>query len=513
MRFLLFVFAISSFCFEAFSQKELDFTIYDTIICKDITNNYDIKAKVYDFKDEISQFYIDSSSNTSTILLRDLNKNEKKKTSKGNILLFDFEKNHILWNKTYDFNSESVFQIDSLLLFFSNDSTELLDIHSGKAKWKLPRSFHYIISQKKIGFAYENNDNPKSVEAICLKTGDTLWKKELNKDIAWQELQKVNDSIYIINANGFYALNINNGSELNIKEKTDDKDYTGVVVKTAFGMVLSIILDSYELESYEPSVVDNICSNVLFDSSCFFFASIKSLSKIVNDTITLWKVDLSKKEISHSNLFKRDSVLYMVNYGYAMKEGRKIAYGKPFLRAYNESTGDLIYSVMLEGESVLEYKIRKDRIVFLFDNGISQYSLIDGVFISNRKFDTKKYGNIISFIGDNVYCKQGYTYQPLVKKDKNNYCIYFSTGYLKLLNSRFETIDEKSYEDFSFLDVEYNGFKLLSNDTLRVLINSNGVPILNLPNFFNASFSRGKIYGSNENRLLEIDFMQFGLKP
>ena len=163
---------------------------------------------------------------------------------------------------------------------------------------------------------------------------------------------------------------------------------------------------------------------------------------------------------------------------------------------------------MLEGESVLDYKIKKDRIIFLYDNGISQYSLIDGEFISNRKFDTKNYGNITSFVDSNVYYNNNSIYQPLIKEEKNNYCITFSTGYIQLLNSRFETIEEKPYEELYFLDSKHNEFEILTQDTLTILINKEGTPVLHLPNFYYAIISQGKLYGKNENSLLEIDLNQ-----
>ncbi len=510
MRVLFFAFLIFSFAQQSFSQKDSKILTSDTILTKDLITNSDVKAKVYTFEDRVYNFYIDSTSNTTTISLRKLSKNKKEYKSEGNIFVFDFDKNEILWNKEISYDHHNFVQFDSLLVYSENSKIELWNIRNGKELWNSERNLYYTIPKKKIALTYPNTQNSEKLEALDLATGNSLWKREIENKSGWEDIQSVNDSIYLIYANGFHAVNINDGKGIDFKATTDDKDYTGVIIVSAANIALGILTDSYNIPDAEPSVVDNIRSNALIDSSAIFFASRNKLSKIDNETKTLWEVDLPKKEISHSNLFKKDSVLYMVNYGYAQKEGKKIAYGKPYLKAYNESNGNLIYSVILEGESVLEYKISKDRIIFLFDNGISQYSLIDGGFISNRKFDTKNYGNITSFVDSNIYYNNNSFYQPLVKKGKNNYYVNFSTGYIQLLNSRFETIEEKPYEELYFLDSKHNEFEILTQDTLTILINKDGVPVLNLSNFYYATISKGKLYGKRENNLLEIDLNQIG---
>ncbi|NCC18058.1 MAG: hypothetical protein EOM29_03890 [Bacteroidia bacterium] len=508
MRVLLIAFLTLIFTQQSFSQKEAINLTSDTILTKNLITNTDIKAKVYTFEDRVYNFYIDSSSNTTTISLRKLAKNKKEYKSEGNILVFDFDKNEILWNKTISYDNHNFYQLDSLLVYYANNDIELWNIRNGKELWHSDKNLYYSIPKKKIALTYPNSQNSKKLEAIDISTGNSLWKREIENENGWEDIQSVNDSLYLIYSNGFHTLNINDGKGIDFKATTDDKDYTGVIIVSAASIALAILIDSYEIPDVEPSVVNNIRSNVLIDSSAIFFASRKKLSKIDNETKTLWEVELAKKDISHSNLFKKDSVLYMVNYGYAKKEGKKIEYGKPYLKAYNESNGNLIYSLMLEGESVLDYKIKKDRIIFLYDNGISQYSLIDGEFISNRKFDTKNYGNITSFVDSNVYYNNNSIYQPLIKEEKNNYCITFSTGYIQLLNSRFETIEEKPYEELYFLDSKYNEFEILTQDTLTILINKEGTPVLHLPNFYYAIISQGKLYGKNENSLLEIDLNQ-----
>ena len=512
MRVLLFAIITLIFAQQSFSQKELNLSTYDTILSRNLITNSDVKAKVYAFEDRISVFRVDSITNTSTITLRNLTKNKKRLKNKGKILTLDFENNKILWNKRFLFNYDNVYIFDSLLIYYEQNNIELWSIRNGKKVWDEKLNLHYLIPSKKIALAYYNAQAPKYLQAIDLTNGNTLWERKLNKDNGWEEVQSLNDSIYLIYSNGLHTLNINDGSGLSVDAKTDDKDYTGTVVASAAGLALGILTGTYYIPISGPSVVDNIRSNALIDSSYIFFASRNNLSKMIGDSLTLWEVEMQKKDISHSSLFKKDSILYMINYGYAKNNGRKIAYGKPFLKAYSANTGNLIYSIMPEGESILEYKINGDKIIFLYDNGISQYSLIDGSFVSNRKFDTKSFGNITAFVGDNIYYNNSSIYQPFVSEDKTNYCIFFSTGYVKLLNSRFETIEEKDYNKLFFLDSKYGGYGLLSSDTTTLLINSEGEAILRLTNFSNASFSKGKLYGINDNKLLEIDLSQLGIR-
>lgn len=507
MRFILFVFLILNFAYQSYSQN---IAKSDTILTKDLITNSDIKAKVYNFENWIYKLYIDSTSNTSTFVLRELSKDKKEYKSEGNISVLDLDKEEILWDKKISKNNDfdNFYQLDSLLVYSDNDKFELLNIQNGNQLWHTDRYLYYIIPKKKIALTYPATNKTSKLEAFDLTSGYSLWKREFNNEKGWEDIKSVNDSIYLIYANGFHTLNINNGKGIDIYAKTEKENYTGVVVTSAASLALGLLTGYFYIPTNGPSVVDNIRSNALIDSSAIYFASRKNLSKISNDKITLWKVDLPNKHTSYSNLFIRDSILYMVNYGYANKYGKKIAYGKPFFNAYNSYTGNLIYSVKLEGKSVLEYKIKQDRIIFLSSDGISQYSLADGSFISNRKFDPERYGNISSFVDNKVYYNNNSIYQPLIKEDKNNYCIYFSNGNAHLLNSRFETIDEKTYNEQYFLNSKYNEFEILTQDTLTILINKEGKPILNLPNFYNATISEGKLYGKNGNKFLEIDLNQ-----
>jgi hypothetical protein len=74
MRFLLIAFLTLIFAQQSFSQKEAKNLTSDTILTKNLITNTDVKAKVYSFEDRVYNFYIDSTSNTTTISLRKLAK-------------------------------------------------------------------------------------------------------------------------------------------------------------------------------------------------------------------------------------------------------------------------------------------------------------------------------------------------------------------------------------------------------------------------------------------------------
>lgn len=65
------------------------------------------------------------------------------------------------------------------------------------------------------------------LQGINLSDGKVLWKKEVNRELGWNEYFMLNDSTILISACGLNIFNINSGKGWQYKAQTGDLNYKG----------------------------------------------------------------------------------------------------------------------------------------------------------------------------------------------------------------------------------------------------------------------------------------------
>jgi hypothetical protein len=508
------IFSVFCFCccsILSFCQQNKVIPKETLIGTNNITKN-EIKAKEFLFTKRVHDFYIDSINNYAIIQFRNTAKDNKSIDNKGSVMLFDLNDSSIKWENKFDFSDGNLYFNDSLIINYTSNKIYLWGLSSGENIWETDNSLYYLLKDKKIALAYNSSwkTNSKKLEGIDIESGKKVWERKISRDDGWDNIYSLNDSIIIIYSNGFHTLNVNDGKGIDFVSKTNYKNYTYLILTNTLGITLGILTGVFTYTYGEPIVTSDIQSKILIDSSYLFYASKHNLYKLNQDGTIVWNKKLNNKKISHSTLFKKDSIVYMINNGYAIKNGVKVNFGTPSLTAYNTYSGNQIfYSPFIEkkkkDDMILDYKVEKDEIVFLFKKSIARYSLIDGTFISDRNFNIKEYGDMVSFIEDNIYHKDNLYYSKITRTYPKNYNIYTNFGVALSLNEKFETQALLEYKDLYFLSSRTKDYEILTNDSIISIINNNGKTITELTLLKDVVIIRDKLFGKKGNSLFMFD--------
>lgn len=479
-------------------------------------NKEDIVGREYTFVAGVEKFFIDSLRNYAIIQVR--NRTEDGKTLKrdGYFLVLDLSSDSILWEKSFDYPTDNLYLYDSTLLYYTQNTINFISTKTGQTLLSLDKSLYYIEPEKKIALVYKTNLSKGSniVEAIDISSGKKLWERDIERENGWDNIYRINDSILVIYSDAIYLVNINNGKGMEFKAKTVDRKYGKTILTGTLSLTLAILTGSYDIDIEEPVEINYLQSDVFYDSSYYFYASKDKLYKLDRAGGIIWNHKFRKKKISYSTLFQKDSILYMINNGYAFKDGEVIDYGIPFLAAFNQSTGEPIYYKVFnkkdgDKKNILDYKLEGKDIILVFNNSIGRYSLANGDTYLERNFINKDYGGLNQIIKDDIYLRNTGYFNKIADKYPSNYNIYTGNGYILSLNRRFQEEKIISNQDI------YSSFsKLLSNNLISnyrdiSIIGKDNRIILELPYLDDAILVGNKLFARANNNFIAIEIPQF----
>jgi hypothetical protein len=154
--------------------------------------------------------------------------------------------------------------------------------------------------------------------------------------LGWNNVYLYNDSLVLISVNGLNGINLATGNSWKYEAKTTRQDIGKLVAKNAAGILLGAFT-GIALYQTAPDVATDMVSNILIDpSGDIVLASRDKISRMGSTGTIVWSTPLPEKITSKSSLFLIDSVIYMINRGYAQYNGNFSMIGDPY---FAHSTG------------------------------------------------------------------------------------------------------------------------------------------------------------------------------
>ena len=339
------------------------------IIGRNHLTNHDIQAKEYIFQDRIYNLFIDSTSNMLTIQLRGTSKNGKWMNNTGDLILYDLQQSREKWRKQISYFQGGIEQHDNLIIESKVNRSYCLNIENGAELWELKNSIYYVDPILNIGIGYRNTMVEKylnTAEGIDLKTGNWLWNRYLFRDYGWNDVFHLSDSVIVVVAAGLHSLNLKNGKGWDHNMATGKRD----------------------------DLVHGLVSNVLIDSLSIYFAGRNEIIHITNDGKMKWTHSLPDELTGRSSIFISGSNLFIINKGCALKNNRLVSFGTPYFASFELNTGKQQFLKTVTGKpnTINDFNISKDTIVFVFNKKVIKYSMIDGQLLSEKTFDTSSFG-------------------------------------------------------------------------------------------------------------------------
>jgi hypothetical protein len=494
-----------------FAQSELTILHREKLIGKSYLTNKEILAREFIFPERIADTYIDTISSSITVQLRGTSRNGKWLNNSGDIILYNLEQMRTKWSKTIGYQQSSIEQNGSVIIETVGKKSYCLDYENGKNKWEVKNAIYYVEPVQKKGIGYNYSDwasdekNMTNLEGIDLTNGNKIWKRELTRKYSWNDVFHLDDSTIIVVAGGLHSINVSNGSGWDYNTVTGAFDYSGTAAANVAGAALGLLTGVFAMSTGHDLVRD-VVSNVLVDSSDMYFASKEKIARLDLKGLVKWSVDLPKDKTSKSSIFKNDSVLYMLNKGYAFMGYRQLNYGTPFFAAFDLKTGKQIFLNTMQGkdEPVNGFEVNKDNVVLVFKNKLIRYSLSDGSKILEKEFDTKVYGELNNFIGSQVYTETDSLYTSLSSDTTKNF-VYTKDKKTIILNDKFEVVDQIDHDKLYIYYLYDNGYKFLAKDGKTTVIDSSNKAVANIDISSKSIKIGSKIYNVQEKSFIEID--------
>jgi hypothetical protein len=499
---------------SVFAQTKQDSVSKEMVIGRNFKTNSDIKAKEYVFSDNIASWNIDDSTQILTVKLRGTDNNSTNLNDTGELFSFDLLHNRVIWQKEIDYRNTTVDQYKNVLMKTTDNQSSCLNNEDGEDLWQSKNNVYYVNPYLKIGIGYkDNNDN--RLEGIDLVTGKALWKREISRKFGINDLTQLNDSVILLMANGVHLIMLKNGKGWDYLSQTGKKDYSSTVTANVISLGFSVLLGSDPVVFTGHDLFTDMVSNVLVDNSSVYLADKSSVARLDLHGNQLWQKDLPAGKAGKSAIFMKDSVLCMINYGFAYKNGELVNYGKPFVAEFDKSTGKQLYlsTVGYKKEIVNAYTVQHDTVFLLSKKHIFKYSLKSGSELWEQNYKTDSLGELTQFAGKDMYLETDSTFTNLYASDSTKVYVYTNKNNLMVLDSNLKPIKTIPQRDIFYCYLETKGYKFLENENMTVVIDPSGNEVAELSLSGNVQLRGNRLFEAEGNSLVELNIDQLLHNP
>lgn len=353
------------------------------------------------------------------------------------------------------------------------------------------------------------------LEGIDLKSGNVIWKRELNREYGWNDVFYTNDSTMIVVAAGLHAINIHTGEGWNYNTVTGKKDYTGTVAANAVGIAAGLLTGTFFMSTGHNLVRDVVSNSLvdssysLVDSSYIHFASKEQLAKIDKQTgEVIWSYPFRKGLPGKSSIFMNDSLVFMVNKGYAFMGYRQLDFGQPFIAAFDRQTGDQKYLSLINGKKdpILGFHILNDEFYLVFKNRIAKYSKSTGALVTEKQFPEEDVGELRYFVGNQVFVRnKNDDLISLPQTDATKIFVLTNQGRTLEIDNHLKVVNAIENEELSIYYIRAKNYKFIAKDNKTLIINSEGKRVAEVKATSEAFLFGTTLYDKQNKKFYAID--------
>jgi outer membrane protein assembly factor BamB len=439
------------------------------------------------FSDRIKSTYIETESNRMTIQLRGLFMFGQLLKNYGDVILYDLTNKKTIWKKSINYQKYYLEQTGKSIFKTGLEKTYCIDFETGENLWRASHNMAFIDPKLNIGIAYTPYIanrifyNDINFEGIDLKTGKTIWKQEINHFYGLNDIVQLNDTVAIVVSSGLHSVNLKNGKGWDYDAITGTECFQGTKTE--------------------------IQSNLIIDSLDIYFASKEEITRLNLNGRIMWSTHLPQDWTSSSNIFLKDSTLYLINTGIARLTYARVKQGLPFLAAYNIKDGRELFLNTVDDKSgkIVESELSEKEIVVLYKDKIAKCSSKNGTLIASKSFDTDKYGELLGFISNTVFNKYDSAYKSLALTDTLNHYVYTTKNKILAINENINVANQYDVDELYKFYLQYNKLRFLTNKLSTIVIDKNNAIVAKIDIAGKAKRIGSKLYFVREKSIVEID--------
>ncbi len=483
-------------------------------IGRNLITKADIQADLSYFEDRIDNFYVDTTTNSLTVQIRGVSSNKRWLDNKGHIVLFNLNNDSAKWSMNINYQTSTIYQKNNMIIQTKGNTSSCLFYRTGGNKWSINNQLIFTDFKRKIGFGFiQNGKNRDIIGGVDLNNGKPLWERVIDSDYGWNDITPLNDSVRIVVAEGLHSINLKTGGGWDFKALTGKKDYAGTIAMNAAGVAVGMFTGAF-IYTTGYDLYHGIVSNTWIDSTSIYWAAKQKIVKLNHEGQIQWEYDFPIDKASKSDIFLIDSLVYMVNFGYAYYNNKFTDFGHPFVAAFNQNSGQKVFlSELNDNKSTInDYYIKNQDLLTISNTRISKYSLTDGSLEQEKIIDTDSLGYLKRFVTKHLYIKQDSTFKTLEEIDSLNLYLLTKKDKIIAINDKFEVV--KQLDDFIpyITYLVKDGYKFIGSLNESYILDKNGKVVANISVSRNAVFIGSKLYDCKENAMVIVDLKDILLK-
>ncbi|MFC0876393.1 hypothetical protein ACE01N_07345 [Saccharicrinis sp. FJH2] len=525
--FLIIFSLISSLAFSSVKLK-----VSENNAGKNLISGKAVVAKEYKFPGVIQKSYLDTLTNSITVVQQRVNQSGEWLKNRGDLILFSIKDDNIKWSKSINYVNSKVLQYNDNIFLESDNILNCLKISDGDELWDAKVNLKYIDPLMNVGIGYTYRSAigvTNMLKGVDLKTGEVIWKREISEQYNWSnQIIHINDSVILIVAAGLHTINLKTGKGWDYDMITGENE-TKIVNNDVYHVSDVYAFTKYSGVFLKNEVISNVGSNLLNEDGYIYFASKDNLIKIDLDGNIQWTFAIPSGKSSSSELFIRYNRLYLFNKGYASynetsvgpldpnvydqsvdtRDGNeKISYGKPYLTAFNPNNGKQLFvkEFNTDDQLILDSKIQDDRLTVLYQDKMKAFSLVDGSVIEEKSFLINVLDPFNHFLNDKIYLKTEDVKGSKIIDPDTYYLISTRDNNLVVIDHNFEFVKNLVLAE-NYLPYRSNkyGYNIFANNKETIILNPAGKAAALLSVSANQIIAKKVLYEIKDGSFVIVD--------
>ncbi|MFZ4456381.1 MAG: hypothetical protein ACOYOT_09185 [Bacteroidales bacterium] len=355
--------------------------VSSVVVGKNLIKKNEIEAVSYLFPEKIINCTTDKTTQRLMIEICDNYESNNMIARIGRTIMIDRDRKIPMWDKKLDYLSERCELInDRMIIYGFRNVFEIYDSNSAKLVFKSKQKVYGFLPKFNLLLAkYEDelsSTSTRYIQALSLENGKEKWRKKISyKMTACNQIQMVNDSTFSFESDGWEFCNISNGSGMTLRLETAKPNYTNAAIATV-GLAAGLLTGTFFYPVGGSSQIDGISSNLLSDSLNYYLAGKTELKSVDLKGNIRWGFELDKSKSSKSDLINLDSLILMINRGYANYANNPTLCGKAFVTLYRKKDGKELAKIEFDDKKyITDTHLKGDTLSVLIENKIINLNL------------------------------------------------------------------------------------------------------------------------------------------
>lgn len=391
-----------------------------------------IAAPYLDFGRRIYGMKLSPDQNYMLVMFRDTNKKGTVWKNKGEFSLVRLSDKQLLWTHAYDYRWPSPFvSRRGVLLSTAQGEVTLLDMQTGYDIWKRSFDIRQVDDSAGVVIGYDHSVFSPRLHGYSLANGQDLWeiKASHNRNWGWDRVSRIDSTRLLVVNDDVLLFDALTGENYVYEAKTGVDDVKGLLLSGLAAFAGAAVGAAAGSGIYYMPINQNVITKLYAevirpDSLHYYFSDRRSVVCLDSLLRPVWEHELPSKTAARSVLMADDSLLYMLNLGYGLRNGgQPTKMGRPFIGAFDLHTGRQRFMNMLtmKKDIVSDAMLTQRGIYMMFDDGLAYKADMRDSTVNVVPWDHQQYGRLRSIAHSAIYVNYALkgTYEPFVFDGQN----------------------------------------------------------------------------------------------